>query len=143
MRFRLADPSSANYLNKEAWLNNIKLISVNSGTELVLGVSIVDSSGNQILSLSTSPVVGQAKIAITGTAVQLTAGALQNGVIISDKSGNTASIEIGTSSVNNTVDGTGNGLILAAGASISFAVDNVNRLYINGIIGDIVSWAGS
>lgn len=48
MRFRLANPASANYLNTEVYLNNIKLISVNSGSELVMGVAIVDDQGNQV-----------------------------------------------------------------------------------------------
>lgn len=47
MRFRLANPGSENYLHPEAWLNNIKLVPVNDGTELVMGVSPVDSEGNQ------------------------------------------------------------------------------------------------
>ena len=49
----------------------------------------------------------------------------------------------GGASVANTVNGTGNGYILEAGASASFAVSNSNALYINGTTGDIVSFAGS
>lgn len=48
MRFGQADPSSSNYMHPEAWLNNIKLLSVNSGTERVMGVGIVDTSGNLV-----------------------------------------------------------------------------------------------
>ena len=48
MRLRLADPESANYLNTEVFLNNIKLVLVNSSTEAVLGVAQVDSSGNYV-----------------------------------------------------------------------------------------------
>ncbi len=93
--------------------------------------------------LSTAPLNGQAKIAITATAVQLPSNVLLNGVIITALSTNAASIEIGTSGVTNTTDGTGNGYILAAGTSISFAVTNTNVLYINGTSGDIISFAGS
>jgi len=89
------------------------------------------------------PFAGQAKIAITGTAVQLGSNALSNGVILTAKSTNTAIIVVGGASVANTVDGTGNGYLLAAGASVSFAVSNSNALYINGTAGDIVSFAGS
>lgn len=90
-----------------------------------------------------TPLVGQTKIAITGTAVQLASNALENGVIVTAKSTNTDPISVGTSAVNNTVDGTGNGYILEAGASTSFAVANTDDLYINGTATDIVSFAGS
>lgn len=96
----------------------------------------------QIL-LAGPPLNGQTKIAVTGTAVNLPANALKNGVIISAKSSNTAPISIGGSSVNNTINGTGNGYILEAGVSVSFAVDDTSRLWINGTAGDIISFAGS
>lgn len=107
------------------------------------GSTVQPVSGTVSTTLSTAPVVGQAKIASTGVAQQLSAGALANGVILTAKTGNAASIEVGASGVNNTVDGTGNGYILAAGASVSFAVDNVNRIYVNGTANDVISWAGS
>jgi hypothetical protein len=93
--------------------------------------------------LVTIPVNGQAKIASTGTAVNLSVGVLTNGVIISAPSGNAAPILLGVASVKNTVDGTGNGYALAAGASISFAIANTNQLWINGTANDYISWAGS
>lgn len=122
---------------------------------------IVDGSGNVIASsgnalnvnanlttnpLVSSPLVGQTIIAVTGTAVRLNGGtsqALTNGIIISAPSGNVAPISVGTSSVNDTADGTGNGYLLAPGASVSFAVNNTNTVYINGQSGDYISWAGS
>lgn len=110
----------------------------------------VDSKGNLkvVLNantgiLSTVPLNGQAKIASTGVAIQLGSNVLLNGVIITALSTNAATIEIGGSGVTNTTDGTGNGYILAAGASVSFAVTNTNVLWINGTSGDIVSFAGS
>jgi hypothetical protein len=96
--------------------------------------------------LVTAPLVGQSKIAITGTAVQLNGGtsqALTNGIIISAPSGNTNPICVGGAGVNNTADGTGNGYLLAPGASISFAVTDTNKIYINGYANNYVSWAGS
>jgi hypothetical protein len=93
--------------------------------------------------LAGSPLVGQAKIAVTGTAVQLASNVLKNGVIITAKSTNTNPIEVGISSVNNMNDGTGNGYILEPGSSVSFAVTNTNTLSINGTSGDIISFAGS
>ena len=93
--------------------------------------------------LSAAGVFGQAKVATTGTAVQLGSAALLNGVIICALSTNAAPIEIGTSSVNSTHDGTGNGYVLVPGAACSFAVTNTNVLYINGTGGDGVSFGGS
>lgn len=92
--------------------------------------------------LVTVPLVGQAKINITGTAVQLSTQTLLNGVIISARSTNVNPIALGTSSVANTVDGTGNGYILESGCSVSVACANANDLWINGTLGDFVSWIG-
>lgn len=110
----------------------------------------LDVNGNLLVNVAasseataTSASTGQAKITVTSTAVQLSANTLTNGVIISAKSTNAASITIGGASVTNTVDGTGNGYILEAGASVSFAISNTNLLYINGTAGDIISFAGS
>lgn len=112
---------------------------------------LVDGSGYlevdlKVNPLVTAPLVGQSKIATTGTAVQLNGGtsqALTNGIIITAATGNAAVISIGGSGVNNTTGGTGNGYLLAAGASISFAITNTNDIYINGTAADYVSWAGS
>jgi len=87
---------------------------------------------------------GQARIAVTGTAVQLGSNTLTQGVLISALSTNTASITIGTSSgVTNIVDGTGNGSILTAGSTRSIAATNTNLVWINGTAGDIISFIGS
>lgn len=93
--------------------------------------------------IAAAPLNGQAKIAVTGTAVQLGGNALTNGVILTAYSGNAAPIVVGASGVANTIDGTGTGYILEQGASAPWAVDNTNRLFINGTAGDIVSWSGS
>jgi len=95
------------------------------------------------ISLTPTPLFGQAKITSTGTAVQLAVNALTNGVIVTAYSSNAAPISIGGSSVTNTVDGTGNGYILEAGGSVSFACQDMSELWINGTSGDIVSMAGS
>lgn len=93
--------------------------------------------------LPTGPITGQAVIASTGTAVQLGSNLLTQGVIISAKTGNAAAITIGGLGVTNTVDGTGNGVIVPAGASLSYAGTNTNQLYVNGTSGDIISFIGS
>lgn len=93
--------------------------------------------------LPSSAVVGQSNIAVTGTAVQLSSGTLVNGVVVSASLSNAASITIGGSGVNNTVNGTGNGYILQPGASVGIAINNTNVLYINGTAGDVVAFVGS
>lgn len=66
MRFRLADPASPNYLNIEAFLNNLKLIPINGSTELVLGVAPVDEDGNQMASGLTIPVWDYVSMTLSG-----------------------------------------------------------------------------
>lgn len=95
------------------------------------------------ISVTPQPVFGQVKISSTGTAVQLTAGGLSNGIILQAKSTNSANLLLGTSGVTRTEDGTGNGFILEPGNSITFAADNASDIYVNGVTGDILSYAGS
>lgn len=52
MRKGVADPSSNNYFNKEVFLNNLKLVSINTGTEKCLAIAVVDSDGNHSGGLS-------------------------------------------------------------------------------------------
>lgn len=107
-----------------------------------------DTSGHLLVTatantLPTAAGVGQTKIAVTGTAVQLASNALVNGVILSASTSNSASITVGGSGVTNATDGTGNGFILAPGASVGIAVSNTNELYVNGTAADVVSFVGS
>lgn len=109
----------------------------------------IDTTGDALnvsiksTTLSLMPTAGQVSIAVTGKAVQFKSAPLANGVIVSAKVGNVASIEVGANGVTNTADGTGNGYILSAGASVSFAVTNASSIWVNGTSGDIVSYAGS
>lgn len=88
-------------------------------------------------------VVGQAKVSVTNTAVQLGSNALVNGVIVKAGIANTAKLTVGGSGVTSTTDGTGNGYILNPGEACSFAVSNTNVIYINGTSGDLVSFEGN
>jgi hypothetical protein len=123
-------------------INTFELIGYDSTNNVLRRIS-VDPNGNIAVSLSSGPLNGQAKIAVTGTAVRLGASTLLNGVVVTAKSTNVAPIVVGTSSVTNVTDGTGPGYILEAGSSASWAITNSNELYINGTAGDIISWAGS
>lgn len=90
--------------------------------------------------LSSTVVSGQVKVAVTGTAVQFPSNTILNGIIISANATNTAVVTLGPSAVTNTVNGSGNGLVLLQGASTSAAISNTNALYLNGTAGDWVSF---
>ena len=93
---------------------------------------------------TSSLVSGQVVIAVTGTAVQLPANAVTNGIVVRSKStNNTTQGTIGASGVTNVVNGTGNGFIMAPGDAISLAVTNSNLVYVNGTAGDIFSFIGN
>jgi hypothetical protein len=120
-------------------------------------VAMVDGGGNQTgSSANPLPVTvvdavatgtaqyGQAQIATTGTAVQLssTSYVLQNGIVLTNNG--MTSITVGSAAVTNTMNGTGNGYILVSGASTGIPSGiNMNALYINGTIGAVVSWEGN
>ena len=105
-------------------------------------VTVVDSPVSTVTSYT-----GQAKIATTGTAVQLssTSYIMQNGITVSGASGNnTTGGTIGNSSVTNTVNGTGNGNFIAPGATVSMGAGiNLNSIYVNGTSGDIFYFGAS
>lgn len=90
-------------------------------------------------------VSGQQKIATTGTALALTSGSnpLGNSVRVKASIANVGQIAIGPSGVTNTFDGTGNGDILNPGDVVILQVTNTNAVFINGTIGDFVSFSGT
>ena len=108
--------------------------------EIWVAASKGGAGGSQLMDYA---ITGQKKITSTGVAVNLPSNALKNGVIITAKSSNTADILIGMSNVSTTADGTGNGYILEAGSSVSYAVTDTATIWINGNGGDIVSFSGS
>ena len=116
---------------------NLATIATNTG-------HLTDGTQTTAVIIPASFKTGQAKIAVTGTAVQLASNTLTQGVLISSLASNVASITIGTSSsLTNVVDGTGNGAILTAGSTKSIAATNTNLIWINGTAGDIISFIGS
>ena len=90
-----------------------------------------------------SPATGQVVMAETGTLIQLPSASLINGVILTAYSQNSGPLSIGNYNVSNVMDGTGGGYILEPGCSVSAAVDNLSRIYVNGTAGDILSYMGS
>jgi len=93
--------------------------------------------------LPSTLIVGQAKIAVTGTAVQLPLNVVSNGVTITANKTNAANLFVGLLGVSTTNDGTGNGYQLPAGASIVVRVNNTGVVYINGTEGDFVAFIGN
>lgn len=98
------------------------------------------SDGAVVVSETEPPSVlqyGQKTVAVTGTAVQLTAGAC-NAVIVQGLAGNAGNVVIGDSAVT-----TANGFQLQPGQATGIAINNVNAIYVNGTVGDGVCWIGS
>jgi hypothetical protein len=105
-------------------------------------------SAVSIVITATTVVTGQVKIATTGTAVQLPANPLVNGLVVKAKTTNAAqtgsySGTVGPPGVTTTYDGTGNGYPLAPGEAASFAVANASDIWVNGTSGDIFSFEGN
>ena len=93
-----------------------------------------------------APILGQKKVGVTGTAVQLSAASvpLPSGmIIVAAHPDNAADITVGAAAVTNTVDGSGNGAILAPGEAIVVYASNVNLIYINGTANDIASYSAA
>jgi hypothetical protein len=92
--------------------------------------------------LSSIPVMLQYKV--TATATALPTHPLNTGIILTALSGNAGSIFIGlNASVTTTADGTGAGYILAAGNSISIAIQDTKYLFIIGTANDVLTGIGS
>ncbi len=89
---------------------------------------------------------GQIKIAATGTAVQLSATSyvLKKGLTITANTlNNSVGGAIGSSSVNNTVDGSGNGDFIFPGQPKFVPPGvNLNTIYLNGVTNDAFSFSG-
>lgn len=81
---------------------------------------------------------GQKLVAVTNTAVALSAAAAVVGVIISGLAANAGNVYVGPSGVT-----TGTGFELQPGQATSIAIDDVAKVFVNGTAGDGVSWLGS
>lgn len=118
-----------------------------SGTQVV-PIGDADGMPMDVLSCAVptgAPLVGQAVIAVTGTAVQLSASTtpLPGGVVFvkSLSSNNAARATVGGSGVTNTVNGTGNGHILEPGDMVVVIAPTLSAVYVNGTAGDIFSFS--
>jgi len=97
---------------------------------------------------------GQAKIAVTGTAVQLSTNpnytGLVGGIIVKACNGpspehvNVANIYIAAGQgVQNTGGGTGNGDSISPGERLGININNPSVIWINGTANDCVTWSGN
>jgi hypothetical protein len=100
----------------------------------------LNSNGQTVAEVGTTPVYGRKAIAVTNTAVALAASStpVKNGVLIRALAANTGKLYVGDASVT-----TGNGHELAAGETTSIAISDVSAVYINGTSGDSVSFLGA
>jgi len=94
------------------------------------GTLVPAASSGGYIGLRNGIASGQVVIAETGVAVQLPNVEPKNGVLI--RNGGTTDVFIGGASVNNTTDGTGNGMVLGQKETTSAAIKNLNQIYING-----------
>jgi hypothetical protein len=122
------------------------ILNASVGTDVV-GVVNTNPANLQVTAtpstLPTTPAFGQAVVATTSIAVQLSSNVLTQGVVVTANVNNTNPIVVGLSSVTNVTNGTGNGFVLVPGASTGIAVLNTSTLWINGTAGDNVSFVGS
>lgn len=143
--------TSANQATGNASLSNIETntgrIPSQGQAAMAASLPVVLASNQTPVPTTTplaAPVVGQIKIAVTNTAVQLPSNVLVNGIVIKAKStNNAAGAFIGGAGVTTTDDGTGTGYKIVPGEAMSFAVPNSNTIYINGTANDVFYFGGN
>lgn len=114
------------------------------------------SGGSAPVTTTGTLITGQVSVAVTGTPVQFPANAgLVNGVLVTAcgpssssspvQHANTASVIVGnaTTAASNICDGAHQGDCLSAGSSHGYGVNNTNILWLNGVIGDCVTFEGN
>lgn len=105
--------------------------------------TVLKEGGSVLIGKSNSFFTGQRNIETSGTSLQLSGNVIKSSLIVLAKQTNSDDVYIGVSNVAQLGDGTGNGLILSPGQSISIPVTNTNLLYLNGNAGDIITYIGS
>jgi len=119
--------------------NTLEPFAVNATGELTASSNI-----DSIAVPTNSPRTGQAVIAVTGTAVRLSVASVilpGGSVFLTALTDNAAAMTAGGSTVTNTIDGTGNGIIIGPGSNVVVFTDDLNTVYVNGTAGDVISWS--
>ena len=114
---------------------NIKQLLLTSNGAVVTSIAPINTSATGAL------ISGQVKIATTGTQVQLPSANVGQFVVIKALSTNVSNIYLWPTGVTNTWAGTGNGVILEPGDMIPVVVDNLNKIFINWTLNDVVSYS--
>lgn len=81
---------------------------------------------------------GQVTVAVTNTAIVISGSASVSGVIVQALAGNVGNVVVGANTVT-----TANGFQLQPGQATSVAIDNLNKIFVNGTSGDGVCFIGS
>ena len=142
MRLGVSDPGSSEYLNQEVLLNNIKRISIASGTDEALAVAIVDSDGNMIESISpmaSAVVSGFKDLTSAGTAVQINAASVAIKWV--DVCAHAGTIAVGDSTVVQTAGSERGTIIYPGNIPHRIYLDNINKLYAAGPTGTRISFS--
>jgi hypothetical protein len=85
--------------------------------------------------------VGQVKIAVTGTAVQLPQNLCLVGITIINRGAN--AIFLGAAGVTNTSAGAGNAYEIPSAGQVVMCIDDTSKLYINGTANDYITFIGT
>jgi hypothetical protein len=118
------------------WLKILNVLNILAGA--------AGDGSNPVSDLPSKLYTGQNTVGTPGTAVNLPSALLFQGVVITALPGNKSQITVGPVGVTNATTGSGNGTVLAQGQATSFAVNNLNLLWINATnAGDGVSYNGS
>lgn len=121
-----------------------RIVTDANGVRVPQQIVVVGDAAGGVSGNSANTVTGQAKIAVSGTRVQLPVNALGNGVVVKANTNNSGTIMIGSANVTTANDGAGNGYPLQPGEAISFGINALASLYINGLtVNDSVAWAGN
>lgn len=81
---------------------------------------------------------GQTLVAVTNTAVAISGSQAVSGIIVQALSGNAGNVVVGPSGIT-----TSTGFELQPGQATSVAIDNLNKLFVNGTAGDGITYIAS
>ena len=139
------NPNTYPYEHPEDFLSNVKLVSVNSGTEYGFGVVLLDASGNPIYPAApgASIVDGTTTVTTAGTAVRITATPTPiKGVWLSGDTIAGILLYVGASSVVANVSGQRGLCIIPGNNPVFLEVSDLSLVYVDAVSnGGKLAWA--